>query len=739
MKIVHIGESDRGGGAAHAMSRLHQALRGLGADSNVLVRASAERGNAAATMPTRGDADDLLSAVRDAVVRRYVELNRTAITNTHFSLHIDGAGLSRVPLVASAQIVHLHWTGSFQAPSDVRALLDAKPVVWTLHDLEPLTGGCHFPVDCERYAGDCAGCPQLAHDPFHITAATLHDKKTLWAGGQPTFVAPSRYIADCARRSAVARRAEATIVTIPHGIDLETFRPRSKAGARRALGLPVDGLYVLCGSNYNAEMRKGLRFVDRILAAARARLQLEPSQLRLLTVGEPKLDLHDQRGVIQLGRVAVDLMPWVYAAADIVLHPSLEDNFPCMLLESLSCGTPAVAFDIGGVADIVEDQRCGLLTASGDESAMTAALSSLAGDPERLLRMSEHARARVVAHFGAASIASKHVDLYEELASRRAGAPPRSGPRPSSELERIFPSLSAACLVQDVRAISEHVTALVVESRAKSEHIAALVVESRAKSEHIGAQVVESRAKSEHIAALVVESRAKSEHIAALVVESRAKSEHIAALVEETQAKSAHTASLVDESAAKSEHIAALLEESVAKSALIEDLTDESRAKSGHIADLAAESHARSEHIAALAEESSAKSARIGTLERDAAALAQSLAEQRRQVEEKEAELTAVHEVAEQRKTLAEELHASAARVEALASSLQGEVHGRDDLLAKLEAMIGEQRAEIELVHRAATDRQRLVEDLHRIAEERAAIIERLAESAQAVAASSPP
>jgi glycosyltransferase involved in cell wall biosynthesis len=552
LKIVHIGDSDRGGGAAHAMSRLHQALRGLGVDSHVLVRTSAAPGNAALTVATRGDADDLFPAVRDAVVRQYVELNRTASTNTHFSLHIDGADLSRVPLVASAQIVHLHWTGSFQAPSDVRALFDAKPVVWTLHDLEPLTGGCHFPVDCARYAGDCAGCPQLLHDPFRITATTLRDKKTLWAGGRPTFVAPSRYMAECARRSAVAQRAEASVVTIPHGIDVETFCPRPKAAARRALGVPADGLYVLCGSNYNAEMRKGLRFVDRILAGARARSQTDPSQLRLLTVGDPKLDLHDRGGVIQLGRVAVDLMPWVYAAADIILHPSLEDNFPCMLLESLSCGTPAVAFDIGGVADIVEDETCGLLTAAGDEPAMTAALSSLVRDPERLQRMSEHARARAVAHFDAASIARRHVELYDEIASQRAVSVARTGPPPKSELDGIFPSWSTACLVQ--------------ESRAKSEHIAALVGESRAKSEHIVDLAAESRARSEHIAALAEESSAKSKRIGGLERDAAALAQSLADQRRQVEEKEAELAAIHD----VAEQRRALAEELHASAARVE-------------------------------------------------------------------------------------------------------------------------------------------------------------------------
>jgi glycosyltransferase involved in cell wall biosynthesis len=476
LKVVHIGDSAGGGGAAHAMSRLHDALQRLGVDSNRLVRNLSRLGEAVETIATRGDRDDLFPAVREAVVRQYVELNRTSITNTHFSLYIDGVDVSRVPLVASSDIVHLHWTASFQTPSDVRALLDAKPVVWTLHDLGPLTGGCHFPAGCEGYADDCGGCPQLLVDPFRVTAATLRDKKTLWAGRRPTFIVPSRYMAEHARRSAVVQRAEASIVHIPHGVDVEAFRPLPKAAARAALGLPVGGLYVLCGSNYNSEQRKGLRFLNRVLGAAKARLQADPSELLILTVGEPKLDFRDLDGtrIFQLGRVSADVMPSVYAAADVFLHPSVEDNFPCMLLESLSCGTPAIAFDVGGIGDIIQDDVCGRLAAVGDELAMAAALSSLASDREKLRDMSERARAHIVKHFSDTLSARRHAELYDDVAKRPAVPRTAASESRRSGIEAIFPRWSTACLVQEAALAHERATQTVEESQAKSEHIAAL-------------------------------------------------------------------------------------------------------------------------------------------------------------------------------------------------------------------------------------------------------------------------
>jgi glycosyltransferase involved in cell wall biosynthesis len=621
VKIVHIGDSDSGGGAAHAMSRLHEALQRVGVDSHLLVRNSSAPGNAVETIATRGDADDLFPAVREAVVRQYVELNRTSLTNTHFSLHIDGADVSRLSLVASSDIVHLHWTASVQTPGDVRALFVAKPVVWTLHDLEPLTGGCHFPAGCEGYVDDCADCPQLQRDPFRVTATTLHDKKTLWAGGRPTFVAPSRYMAECARRSAVARHTGASIVHIPHGIDVDAFRPRSKAAARHALGVPVDGLYVLCGSNYNLEKRKGLRFLNRALAAAKAGSQLDPSKLKLLTVGEPKLDLDDLDGadVIQLGRVPVDVMPSVYAAADVFLYPSVEDNFPCMLLESLSCGTPAIAFDIGGVADIVQDEVCGRLVAVGDELAMAAALSSLVRDRQKLQHMSEGARAYIEEHFSDLSIARKHAELYDDVAKNRRppGAP--AGRSQRGGIEDIFPRWSTACLVQELALEHERAAGLVEESHAKSEHIAALEREAAELAQSLAdqsRQVQEKEAEVTAIHEVAEERKALAEELHASAASIEALAANLQREVRERDDLLAKLEATIDEQRAEIELVHRVAAE---RKALAENLHASAAGIEALAANLQKEVRERDDLLAALEATIDEQRAEIALVQRVAA------------------------------------------------------------------------------------------------------------------------
>jgi len=711
LKIVHLGDSDVGGGAAHAMSRLHEALRRLGVDSCLLVRNSRAPGNAVERIATRGDADELFPAVRDAVVRQYVELNRTRLTNTHFSVHIDGADVSRVPLVASSDVVHLHWTASFQTPADVRQLFDTKPVVWTLHDLEPLSGGCHFPAGCERYVDDCGECPQLARDPFRITAMTLHDKKTLWAGGRPTFVAPSRYMAERARRSAVAQHAGASVVHIPHGIDIDVFRPRSKAAARRALGLPVDGSYVLCGSNFNSETRKGLELLGRVLGVAKDRSQLGPSKLKFLTVGEPKLDLHDLdgSGVIQLGRVSIGAMPSVFAAADVFLHPSVEDNFPCMLLESLSCGTPVIAFDIGGVADIVQDGEHGHVVPAADEPAMAAALASLLRDRRRLERMGERARAHVKEHFSDISSARKYAELYGEVAANGAlpGAP--AGQSRRAGIEEIFPRWSTACLVRELAQARESASESAEESRTKAERIAVLEREAAGLAQSLAdecRQVEEKERERRAIHEVADERRALAEKLHASAASIHALAADLQRAVSERDALLAKLETTIDEQRAEIELVHGVAAD---RQVLIEDL------------------HGVAEQRAAVE--------LVASLQRDVSERDDLLAKLEATIDEQRTEIELVHGVAVDRGLLIEDLHRVAEQrgADILVVNLRREVSERDDLLAKREATIDAQRAEIELVHGVAADRALLIEDLHRVAEQRAAVIDQFSAFSDAV------
>lgn len=423
MKIAYVATSD-GGGAGHAALRLHEGMLRRGISSDLLLRERFSNAARLEVIKTRADLNEYLAFARDASISQYVHRNRNGPSNSHFTINVDGIDLSDHRIMRASDVVHLHWISGFQTPKDVEALLRKKPVVWTLHDAEPLTGGCHYPSGCDGYTNACYHCPQLANDPWHLTEGALAEKIARWSRHPFTLVVPSNYMAEHVRRSVVGALENVGVVHIPHGVDVQTFRPRPKIAARRLLGVPVDGTYIVAGSLITKEHRKGLHRVGDISTAIRRRLP-QSLNLRLLVVGAPKLDDQSFPGleVIQLGRLPVEKMPHVFAASDLFLHTSYEDNSPLMLLEALACGIPAIAFSSGGASELIEESSSGHVIELGDESAMVEAASAALANAKVLQAMGVNARQRVEERFSDDLSIDRHLALYEAVCSR---------PRPSA-------------------------------------------------------------------------------------------------------------------------------------------------------------------------------------------------------------------------------------------------------------------------------------------------------------------
>src|SRR3954465_8401478 len=168
MQVVHLATFDRSGGAARSAYRLHQGLQQIGVDSLMHVREKASTDAAVHSWPLN------LRGWRRKRVRWlekwYVRKNRTPLSNTYFSLDRPLSLHERlIRAAAAADIIHLHWVSEFLRAESIQRLLQlGKPVVWTLHDQRPFTGGCHFTAGCLGFTSDCATCAQLRLDPFAL-------------------------------------------------------------------------------------------------------------------------------------------------------------------------------------------------------------------------------------------------------------------------------------------------------------------------------------------------------------------------------------------------------------------------------------------------------------------------------------------------------------------------------------------------------------------------------------------
>jgi glycosyltransferase involved in cell wall biosynthesis len=451
VKIAQINTFDYRGGAARAAYRLHKGLRTEGADCGMVVKFRSAPHDYVAETHAGNIAEAFNEAFYlSAIQRYYIDAHRTDLSNTIFSLPYPGIDISGLPEVREADIFNLHWVALYQSPVTLSKLFSpGKPVVWTLHDQWAFTGGCHYSAGCEKYSTDCSRCPQLADDPFDLAAAVLKDKLDLFRNADLTVVTPSRWLASCAKKSALFRNLRAEV--IPNSLETDVFVPVPKAEAKEKLGMRADDIAILFGAEQGNEKRKGFHE----LVAAMEHCMTEPSFREMAAKGSIKIICFGNASpelqsiglpVISLGYLRDDeKIREAYSAADLFVLPSLEDNLPNTMLESLSCSTPVVAFATGGIPDVVIEGETGMLAPTGDSAALGRAIASMVSDPTLRNRMGQTGRERMVEGYSLDVQAKRYLALYEDLLGKRSTAHQTAvGERPSQASASIDTALGAS-------------------------------------------------------------------------------------------------------------------------------------------------------------------------------------------------------------------------------------------------------------------------------------------------------
>lgn len=398
MRVVHLSSYPRGGAAVAAM-RLHRSLLAAGVDSSFLTGEPAPGVRALARMPAR---------------RLFSKPREKPLAVRHFSTNLDPLQIAQQVRNYRADIVHLHWIGDGFVSLD--AMPDfGVPVVWTHHDLWAATGGCHYAGTCRGFEQQCGNCPALAAEARSENDASRivwSEKRRLWKGWSPTSVAPSHWLADELKTSSLFRGRQ--VAVIPYGLDLSVYRPMRRAAAREVLGLPADKMLILFGAVASTtDPRKGY-------AQLREALTLLPSGLRersaaVVFGSDTVTDLTVD--AMALGTLNDDItLALAYAAADVVVVPSLEDNFPNIVLEAMACGRTVVAFGCGGIPEAIEQGVTGWTVPVGNAAALGAAITAVLDDAAGREKTERKARAKAEGSFAAQRQAADYLALYSKLA-----------------------------------------------------------------------------------------------------------------------------------------------------------------------------------------------------------------------------------------------------------------------------------------------------------------------------------
>jgi glycosyltransferase involved in cell wall biosynthesis len=316
-------------------------------------------------------------------------------------------------------VVCLYWiTGAFLRPESLKVI--PVPIVWRLSDMWAFTGGCHYSGGCTRYQAQCGACPLLGSKKSRdISHSLWRRKRRAWNGIDITVVSPSRWLAEAARSSALF--CDCRIEVIPTGVDLHIYQPLDALLARRLLNLPLDRRLVLFGaSSPRDDVRKGFSVMKHVLAELA--LRQSTAGIHAVVVGVQGAAAENDLPVpaSYLGKLHDDAaLNLAYAAADVVVVPSLEDNLPNVALEAFAAGTPVVAFASGGMGDIVDDGSNGCLVAPGNAGMFARAIEWVLSDPVRARILGESARRKAETKFSLAAQTEFYRRLFMELTDRK--------------------------------------------------------------------------------------------------------------------------------------------------------------------------------------------------------------------------------------------------------------------------------------------------------------------------------
>ncbi len=415
VKIVHVNTFDTLGGAARSAYRLHQGLRAMGEDSTMFVRqADSDDPNVTEMRSSRRILDRVRRRIRKEWIARdfrgYRSTRPPGLEPFHDSRSVVWFDFLRD--LPKCDILNLHWVANsfLDYESFFAKMPTATRVVWTLHDMNAFTGGCHYDAGCRRFADCCGRCPQLgSNDPKDLSHRIWERKAKAFSrldSARLQFVTPSRWLAEEIRRSPLAGRFPVSV--IPYGLDLHDFAPRDRAACRDILGLPPDVKVLLFVADGLDNSRKGFALLTAALAALPRDVPIA-----ILSVGRNKPDVAIDMPWTHVGEVKNDYhLSVVYSAADIFIIPSLEDNLPNTVLEAMACGTPVLGFAAGGVPDMVRPGVTGMLVPPADVEALGSAIMQLLRDPEHLGEMGLNCRRVATEEYSLDLQASRYSQLY---------------------------------------------------------------------------------------------------------------------------------------------------------------------------------------------------------------------------------------------------------------------------------------------------------------------------------------
>ncbi|MBR3757273.1 MAG: glycosyltransferase family 4 protein [Bacteroidaceae bacterium] len=419
MRVLIVNTSERTGGAAVAANRLTEALNNHGVKAKMLVRD--KQTDHITTVPLPASWRLRWNFLWERFVIwwengfRRKDLFAVSIANS-------GTDITRLPEFREADIIHLHWVnqGMLSLKGLQKILASGKPVVWTLHDMWPCTGICHYARECKGFHDECGQCWLLCFPKDKdLSHKVFLKKQQVYSKGHIHFVGCSHWIEKLAQQSLLTKGHD--VCSINNTLNTSLFHPISKEECRKELGLPIDKRLILFGAAKVTDKRKGFNYFKEACYLLKEKYPKLATQIGIAVFGSNIDDLRTlfPFPIYRLGYIKGEQqMVKVYNAVDLFAIPSLEDNLPNTIAESMACGTPCVGFRIGGIPEMISHLENGYVAEYRNAEDFAHGIHWILNEADTEA-LGKQARQKAIIAYGEDNVAKQYIHLYEEALTKK--------------------------------------------------------------------------------------------------------------------------------------------------------------------------------------------------------------------------------------------------------------------------------------------------------------------------------
>lgn len=367
IKVVQLQYSSESTG--RAVLRLHRAFLSNGIDSTII---SLKQGlNDDEKIIQKKGKISKLKTLADRKLQFWLMRNNLKEFGA-FSYPVLGTDVSQMKEVQNADCIYIHWAlGGFLNLSNFEKLAKlGKPILFFMHDMWNITGGCHHSFTCEKFKSHCFDCQVFPkHKIKDFSFKGFAKKLDLYSKyNNLYFISPSKWLYECAKQSALTK--DKPIFHIPNILEDIFFKPFDKTIAKRNLNLNPNEVVIAFGATSIDSPYKGWDYLLKALKTLALEVDFKKISVVIFGSGYKK-DIANEIPFHTMftGYLRDEYSPMlVYNAADVFIAPSIADNLPTTVLESLSCGTPVVGFDVGGIPDMIKHKKNGYIAKYKDAS-----------------------------------------------------------------------------------------------------------------------------------------------------------------------------------------------------------------------------------------------------------------------------------------------------------------------------------------------------------------------------------